>query len=142
MNVNGIISKAQSKAELIATLYGVLADPMDAGRGLSGAPAFAMDRLKNWKVPNLQKTLEQIQFYPKYKDNFVNGATFYLLGEGLKALGVPKYGNIAKKIGKGVIKGTALAALLWLPAINPTGTTQYPTKSGNSPIVASNGYGY
>ena len=132
LNINGIVGKVSSNAETIGTLYGVVADPIDEGRGLNGAVPFMTDRLSHWKVPNISNTISQVQFYTKYKDNLKNGAILWGVGELMKTLGVgSKYANMAQKFGKGVIKGTALAAVLWLPAINPHGQSPYPSASTN-----------
>lgn len=132
-NLNGIIGKISSNAETIGTIYGVIADPIDAGRGLNGAIPYMTDRLSNWHVPNISKTIEQVQFYDKYRENIKNGAILWGVGELAKTLGVgTKYANLAQKFGKGVLKGTAMAAVLWLPAINPHGTSKYPSMHSNS----------
>jgi len=137
VNVNGIVGKISSNAETIGTLYGVIADPIDAGRGLNGAVPFMTDRLSHWKVPNISTTINQVQNYTKYKDNLKNGAIMWGVGELMKSFGVgTKYANLAQKFGKGIIKGTALAAILWLPAINPHGTSAYPSSTAQNFMAA------
>lgn len=143
MDIGGIVGKVSANAETIGTLYGVIADPIDEGRGLNGAIPFMTDRLSHWKVPNISKTIEQVQNYTKYKDNLKNGAILWGVGELMKTLGVgSKYANLAQKFGKGIIKGTALAAILWLPAINPHGTSSYPSASTMQNFISAPNYEY
>lgn len=128
MNIGDITGKISKNAETIGTVYGLIADPIDAGRGLEGMVPFMTDRLSNWHVPNISKTIEQVMNYDKYKNNIKDGVVLYIAAEAAKMFGVgTKYANIAQKLAKGIVKGTALAAVLWLPAINPHGNSKYPS---------------
>jgi hypothetical protein len=118
MNLNGIATKVTNKADKLAMLYGVLADPIADGRGLGGAPSFMIDRLSGWHIPDPMKLIEMIQFYPQYSNNLQTALMLYLGGEVLDAVGVSKWSNIAKKAGVGLAKGVGLGAILWLPKIN------------------------
>lgn len=123
VNVTGVLTKVTSKADKLAMYYGILADPIADGRGLSGAPAFAMDRLGKWKIPDLTKIVEMVQHYPQYAGNIKNAAYLYIGGELLETIGQGKWGKTAKKAGWGLLKGVAIGAALWLPAINPHGAS-------------------
>jgi len=119
MNVGGIVNKLTANADTLATIYAIMADPMTDGRGLSGAPAWMIDRISHWHIPDPSKFIELVMGNPTYIGNIKNAIMLYIAGEGLNAIGQSKYGNIAKKVSEGLAKGTAAAALLWLPALNP-----------------------
>lgn len=140
MNIGGIVSKLTAKADTLATIYAIIGDPIADGRGISGAPGFMIDRIMHWHIPDPAKLLEMVMFYSPYKDNIKNGIMLYIAAEGLNALGQSKYGNIAKKVAEGLLKGTAAAALLWLPAINPHGVPS--SIQSNLAAAPMAGYGY
>jgi len=137
MNVGGIVSKLTAKADTLGMIYAILADPVGDGRGLSGAPSMMIDRIMHWKVPtNIEFYLHELQTNPFYAGPLKNAIMLYIAGEGLNAIGQSKWGNVAKKAAEGMAKGVGVAALLWLPAINPHGAPS----SGGSP--SNSGYGY
>jgi len=139
LNVGGIVSKLTAKADTLAMIYGIMSDPIADGRGISGAPGFMIDRISKWHIPDPMKIIEMVQFYPQYSNNIKNAIMLYIAGEGLNAIGQSKYGNIAKKVSEGLAKGTAAAALLWLPAINPHGAPSSGATQNNFLRAPSNG---
>ena len=139
LNIGGMVSKLTNKADKLAMIYAVIGDPIAEGRGFSGASQFMIDRIMAWHIPDPAKLLEMVMFYSPYKDNIKNGIMLYIAAEGLSAIGQSKYGNIAKKVAGGLLKGTAAAALLWLPAINPHGV---PSNSISQNIAAANSVDY
>lgn len=142
MNVGGIVNKLTSKADTLATIYAIMSDPIADGRGLGGAPQFMIDRITKWHIPDPMKIIEMVQFYPQYSNNIKNAIMLYIAGEGLNAIGQSKYGNISKKVAEGLAKGTAAAALLWLPAINPHGAPSSGATLSNFKAAPSVAYGY
>ena len=133
VNVNSIVGKVESKAEDLAMAYGIIADPIDAGRGLNGAVSFAMDRLKNWKMPNLDQILSYLQDPSlAYNKNLKNALYAYLASIGLDVISQPRLSTAAEKVAWGLAKGTAIAAVLWLPAVNPKETHSASDYTGNS----------
>ena len=142
MNVGGIVTKLTAKADTLAMIYAIMADPIADGRGISGAPGFMIHRITHWKIPDPYKILEMVMSYSQYSDNIKNAIMLYIAGEGLNAIGQSKYGNISKKVAEGLAKGTAVAALLWLPAINPHGAQSSGATLKNFASAPSVGYGY
>jgi len=136
MNVGGIVSKLTAKADTLAMIYGIMSDPIANGRGIGGAPAWMIDRITKWHIPDPAILVNLVINNPPYYNNVKNAIMLYIAGEGLNAIGQSKYGNVAKKVAEGLAKGTAAAALLWLPALNPHGASS----SGGSP--SNSGYGY
>ena len=133
LNVNGIVGKIESKAEDLAMAYGIIADPIDAGRGLNGAVSFAMDRLKNWKIPDLNQILSYLQDPSlAYNKNLKNALYAYLGSIGLDIMGQARLSKAAENVAWGLVKGTGIAAMLWLPAVNPKETHSPNDYSGNS----------
>jgi len=124
LNVGGIVSKLTAKADTLAMIYGIMSDPIANGRGIGGAPAWMIDRITKWHIPDPAILVNLVINNPPYMNNVKNAIMLYIAGEGLNAIGQSKYGNVAKKVAEGLAKGTAAAALLWLPALNPTGATQ------------------
>lgn len=114
MNVNGLIGKIESNADKLGWAYGLLADPIASGRGISGAPAFIIDRLTHWKIPNPQSLIEALMWKdgPYYKA-LETGAIVYIAGEFLNKSALKKFGETA-------FKATLLSSVLYIPAINPS----------------------
>lgn len=127
VNLTGIVSKLTGNAEKLAMLYAVIQDPIGGGRGFAGAPNFIIDRLTHWKIPDPMKLLEQVMFYPAYSNPLKQALMAYIVGEGLEAVGQGKWGKVAKKAAIGLAKGTAIAAVAFLPAINPHGASGNPS---------------
>lgn len=142
MNIQGTINKTVSgltaNADKLAMIYAIIGDPIGDGRGLDGAVNFMIERISQWHIPDPAKILEMVMAYSPYKDNVKNGILLFLVGEGLKAVGQSKWGAVASKVAGGLLKGTAAAAILWLPAINPHGV---PSQGGAlTQSVTSYGY--
>lgn len=133
LNVNSIVSKVESKAEDLAMAYGIIADPIGSGRGLNGAVGFAIDRLKNWKLPNLDQTLAYLADPSlPYNQNLKYALYAYLASIGLDIIGQARFSSAAEKVAWGLVKGTGIAAILWLPAVNPKETHSPNDYTGNS----------
>lgn len=151
LNVNNIVNKIEKQAENLSTVYAIIADPIDGGRGLNGMIPFAVDRLSHWKIPDPQEILFYVmQPQYAYAKNIKNAVIAYLAGMGAEAIGQDRIGQAAKNVATGLAKGTAIAALLWLPAINshnthkPTdftgqGMTQGQTSRPSNPAYVSGG---
>ena len=133
LNVNGIVSKVESKAEDLAIAYGIIADPIANGRGLTGAVPFMIDRLQNWKIPDINQLLAYLEDPAlPYNKNLMYALYAYLGNIGLDILGQARLANAAKNVAVGLVKGTALATILWLPAVNPKGAHSPNDYSGKS----------
>ncbi len=125
--IGGIVNKIEANADKIGFLLAFFSDPMAAGRGIEGALPFVIDRVTQWKLPNLKHTLWYLTKHPPYRDPLTFGIGAYLLGEMLGG----KYGNLSKDIGSGLIKGTVVASLVLLPAMNPHGNPGSGSSSAN-----------
>jgi len=132
LKLNSIGSKLAQNTDKIGMLFGILSDPMYNGRGLSGAPSFIIDRVTHWKIPDPMLLLEQVMVNPPYRKPIDVSLIAYLLGEGMDWFGI-KQGKAVKKFAGGLLKGTAISALAFLPAIqsNPHGqdTSKYTGSS-------------
>lgn len=133
INTKSIVSNLENNVDKIAMLYGVVADPIDGGRGIEGALPFMVDRLSHWKLPNPQELL----FYIKdpnyaYMKNIKNALMLYIGGYiAGDILGQTRIEKAAKSAATGLIKGTAIAAVAWLPAINSHKTHNMNDFTGN-----------
>lgn len=142
-----IISKTlntlTANAENLATIYGVLADPLYSGKSLEGAMAFMTDRLTHWKIPDPAVILDYLMTHPVYGKNMKNALWLYIAGYGADMIGQGKYSKILQDVAVGLAKGTVLGAVAWLPAINPPSTHKLTDFTGqqwlnSSPTVQTN----
>lgn len=125
VNIKGIVNSALSNTDKLGLIYGVIADPIGGGRGLEGAPNFMIDRLSKWHIPSdLATYVHYLKNDPGYAGPLKTALMAYLAGVGLDMLGQKRYGKAAKDGAVGIAKGVGLAALLWLPAVNPHGSVE------------------
>lgn len=120
MNIEGSISRLAKKVDKLALLGGIVSDPIGHGRGIALAPSFAIDRIMNWKIPNLMSIVNAFTLEGSvYHEGLKTAVIGYLAGEGMDIFGM-KEGKTVKEASKQYAKGLGLGALIWLPAINPS----------------------
>lgn len=145
MKLEGTVKKAFNSAiknaDKLGMLYAVIQDPIGDGRGLGELPHFVIDRLSKWKIPtNLEFYIHELKTNPFYNGPLRTALMAYLAGYGLDFIGQTKYGKPLKEAAVGMVKGTAIAAALWLPAINPHGSSSTTENFSNAPTISNYEY--
>jgi hypothetical protein len=141
-----ILHAANVIAPIAGTLSGWLSCPTAGGRGLEGAPAFIMERLKGYKVANpiitTQIALANEDAYHLMADASaaITGLIIKEVGDGVGISQAERAGAALMKFGTAALVNGVIAAWVLEAVNNPHGAGTVASSSGNQYAMASYNY--
>ena len=138
-----ILSAANSIAPIAGAATGWMSAPMAEGRGLAGAPAWMITRLKGYKIANPIITTEiALAAEDQYHliGSIVSAATGMAVREVGQAIGVSaatRMGSALMKYGASAAINGVIAAWVWEAVNNPHGKDGGPTSGQGGAYVSA-----
>jgi hypothetical protein len=136
-----VLHAANVVAPIFGSLSGWLSAPTGGGRGLDGAPAWIIDRLKGWKIANpLITTGIAITNEAEYHliADVVAGVTGLIIrevGDGVGISAAASAGSALLKFGSAAAINGAIAAWVYEAKNNPHGAEGGPSSGAGNAYV-------